>query len=150
MFLDFHFVSLSVYRGYGRMYIVPVMAQYTTSIGMALYYLLLLSKPLLPVSYFCYHRPWFSRTKNQRGHWVCWMSTSRKNSLMSSTHIYSSTYLFKKRQEQQLVPFFLEVYIEVPFRKNTNGKVLSRSLYLLLCESHGNSLLKSLREIPRL
>ena len=42
---------------------------------------------------------------------------------MWSTHIlYSSTYLFKKRQEHQLVPFFLEVYIEVPFRKNVNGE----------------------------
>ena len=57
---------------------------------------------LLPVSYFCDHRACISRAKNQRGHWLCWMSTSRKNSLMRSTHICSSTYLFQKRQEYQL------------------------------------------------
>ena len=50
VFLDFHFVSLLVYRGCWRMYVVPVIAQPTTSNGMALYYLLLLSTPLLPVS----------------------------------------------------------------------------------------------------
>ena len=52
MFLVFHFVSLSVYRGYWRMYVVHVIAQNTTSNGMTLYYLLLLSTstPLLLVS----------------------------------------------------------------------------------------------------
>ena len=29
---------------------------------------------------------YLSRMKNQRGHWVCWMSTSRKDSLMWRTH----------------------------------------------------------------
>ena len=48
--LDFHFVSLSVYRGCWRMHVVPVIAQHTMSNGMALYYLLLLSTPLMPVS----------------------------------------------------------------------------------------------------
>ena len=67
-------------------------------------------------------RVFISRTKNQRGRWLCWMSTSRKNSLMWSTHIYSSTYLFKYRQGHQLVHFFLERYIEAPFRININGK----------------------------
>ena len=50
VFLYFHFVSLSVYRDCWRMYVVPVIAQRTTSNGMALYCLLLLSTPLLPVS----------------------------------------------------------------------------------------------------
>ena len=39
----------------------------------------------LPVWYFCDHRGRVSlarRVKNQRGHWVCWMSTSTKNGLM--------------------------------------------------------------------
>ena len=40
--LDFHFVSLSVYRGCWRMHVAPVIAQHTTSNGIALYYLLLL------------------------------------------------------------------------------------------------------------
>ena len=50
VFLDFHF--LSVYRGCWRIYVVPVIAQRTTSNGMTLYYmyLLLLSTPLLPMS----------------------------------------------------------------------------------------------------
>ena len=43
VFLYFHFVSLSVYPGCWRMYVVPVIAQHTTSNGMALYCLLLLS-----------------------------------------------------------------------------------------------------------
>ena len=29
---------------------------------------------------------YLSRMKNQRGHWVCWMSTSRKNGLIRRTH----------------------------------------------------------------
>ena len=29
---------------------------------------------------------YLSRMKNQRGHWVCWMSTSRKNGLMRRTY----------------------------------------------------------------
>ena len=36
VFLDFHFVSLSVYRGCWRMYVVPVIAQHTTSNGIVL------------------------------------------------------------------------------------------------------------------
>ena len=50
VFLEFRFVSLSVYRGCWRMYVVPVIAQRTTSNDMALYFFLLLSTPLLPVS----------------------------------------------------------------------------------------------------
>ena len=50
VFLVYHFVSLSVYRGCWRMYVLPVIPQHTTSNGMALYYLLILSTPLLPVS----------------------------------------------------------------------------------------------------
>ena len=32
------------------------------------------------------------RMKNQRGHWVCWMSTSRKNGIKWRTHTYQYSY----------------------------------------------------------
>ena len=34
------------------------------------------------VSWFCDHRACISRRKNRHGHWMCWMSTGRKNGLM--------------------------------------------------------------------
>ena len=60
------------------MYVVPVIAQHN---GMALYYDTALYNVaacvvlLLPQSLYL-------ATMNQRGQWVCWMSTSRKNGLM--------------------------------------------------------------------
>ena len=50
-----------------------------------------------------------NRVKNQRGHWVCWMSTSRKNSLNVDTNV-------------------------VPCRIQDDG----RSLHCLLCLLHYN------------
>ena len=60
--------------------------------------------------------PAHSRMKNQRGHWVCWMSTSGKNGLMSTTHkavsvpilptyrnIYTSSVVTKPRHRYYIV-----------------------------------------------
>ena len=89
---------------------------------------------------FFYHGACISRTKNQRGHWLCWMSTSKKSSLMWSTQnlIYSTTYLFT-----------VSSFFSRSIYQSIISKKYQWSLYQLLCESHGNSLLKSLREIPR-
>ena len=77
-FLVFNFIYLSVYRACWRMYLVPFIAQHN---DMALHYCL--HRSLRPQSLH------LSRTKNQRGHWVCWMPTSRKNGLMWRTHTYT-------------------------------------------------------------
>ena len=77
-----------VYRGSWRMYVVPVIAQHN---GMALYYDTALYNVaacvvlLLPQSLYL-------ATMNQRGQWVCWMSTSRKNGLMWRTHTRKGRY----------------------------------------------------------
>ena len=36
----------------------------------------------------CDHSLYLSWMKNQRGHWACWMSTSRKNGFMWRTHTH--------------------------------------------------------------
>ena len=43
---------------------------------------------------------YLSRTKNQRGHWVCWISPSRKNSLMWRTH----TQLIDRQDDRLHIP----------------------------------------------
>ena len=130
VFPVFHFFSISVDRVCWRLYVVPVIAQHTTSNGMALYYLLLLSTPLLPVSWFCNLRTWMSRTKNQRGHWVCWMSTRRSNSLTWSTHIQQHLPLEKTPRAPVSSFFARSIY-----RSTISSKYQWKKCFLGLCTS---------------
>ena len=46
-----------------------------------------------------------------------------ERTVLCEAHTYTAAPTSSKNaQEHQLVPSFLEVYIEVPFRKNVNGK----------------------------
>ena len=60
---------------------------------MALYCTININTAVYLVQRSCLYRSFVtielvSRMKNQRGQWVCWMSTSRKNGLMRRTHTH--------------------------------------------------------------
>ena len=77
----FYFYSLTYYSTcFFVSFVLPVIPLSTDTLLTALRYSIF-------VSWFCDHRACISlhRRKNRHGHWLCWMSTGRKNGLMRKT-----------------------------------------------------------------
>ena len=91
-FFVFHFSLFRVYRGRWCMYMCWGMALYYCCLPGTWYNVAASVVVLWPQSLY------LSRMKNQEGHWVCWMSTSRKNGLMWTTHAYSYVFMYVCRK----------------------------------------------------